>query len=701
MKKWVLIILTLICSGHIFGQSKSEWLYNADKYYLSEDYASALKYYSKILNDSVIMSLPVLPYESQVTSQKLKNKKIQIDSTKSVSVFEWVHHQIGMCYYYTRDYSHAEAHFVETADSSAFLSDRYYYAVALMNNDKHELALPIFESIAKSKDYNLALRYRCKSHIKGCYYKINDKFETKAIVELADTSVFNKGSASFAPMWWGSEEKIIFTSAREGGVILDPLKQNSEFLCDLYWSERIDSTTWGVAHNFGRPLNSARHDASGSSNGNNIIFYTRWSDEDNRNKQIHLARGIGLKFFESYKLDSAVNLPGYKSINPHVSSDGKTLFYSSDRPGGLGGMDIWMVRIDESGNPTSRPKNLGAPINSKNDEVTPFFHEPSSTLFFASDGHESIGGLDIFKSHYDRAIDYYAEPQNLGEPINSSQDDAYLIFDALLKKGFFASDREPCENGHCYNIYEITNEPIKIMIEGIVFDAMTDDVIPNTTITFKDVRYSKEPFEVMTDEEGYYSTELQQNDEWFMKATKPSYFADASNVDTRKITETTWLMQDFYLTNIPTGEIEIPGIEYDFDSDKLRDTSMAILDELVEFLELNDNLVVELNSHTDARGNDKYNLDLSDRRAKSCVDYLISKGISKSRLIPKGYGESQPAYLKDENGDPVIGADGKKIFLTEEYINSINGNNKQNSLHQKNRRTTFKVVGEDFKLESL
>jgi outer membrane protein OmpA-like peptidoglycan-associated protein len=699
MKKWLVIAL-LGCIGFTYGQSKTEWLFNADKYYLKEDYATALKYYKKVLNDSVIMSVQVLPYESQVTSQKLKNKEVVIDSTKSVSIYEWIHHQIGMCYHYTADYSHAEPHFAETADSSAFTSDKFYYGVALMNNDKHDQALALFEDFIKSGATSENLLSRSKSNLTGCYYKINGKLATEATVKLADTAIFNQGTSSFAPMWWGSEERLIFTAAKDGGVVIDPIQQNSAYLCDLYWTEKIEEEEWGVPHNFGRPLNSARHDASGSFNNNNVIFYTRWSDDDRSEKSIHLARGIGMKFFESFKMDSSVNVPGYKSINPHVSWDGQVLFFSSDRPGGMGGMDIWMVGIDEAGNPISEPKNLGSPVNSPADEVTPFFHETTSTLFFASNGHKSIGGLDIFKSSYNRDTEYYTAPQNMGEPINSAQDDAYLIFDKFLKKGYFSSDREPCDGGHCYNIYEIKNEPIKIMIEGLVFDVRTDDIIPNSTITFKDVEFNQEPFVITTDEEGFYETELPQDIELFIKATKKSYFADAASVNTRGITESTYLMQDFYLSKIPSGEIEIPGIEYDFDSDKLRDTSMRILDELVEFLELNSNLVVQLNSHTDARGNDDYNLDLSNRRAQSCVDYLISKGISKDRLIPKGYGEKDPAYLLDQDGDPVIGANGEKIQLTEEYINSLNGNAKQNEMHQKNRRTAFKVVGEGFELQS-
>ena len=699
MKRFVQIVLLLVAFNS-FGQSKTAWLYNADKYYKAEDYASALKYYKKILNDSVIMATQVQPYETVVTTQKLNKKEVQLDSNTTISMAEYIHHQIGMCYHYTADYNHAEPHFKAAVDSGSISSDTYYYAVSLMKNNKHEEAIKVFEAFIKSPDISPELLKKSKSDLTGAYYKTYQKLKTKVIVNLADTNVFNKGTSSFGTMWWGSEEKLVFSSARKGGVIIDPIEQNSEYLLDLYWTERIDSTEWGLPHNFGRPLNSARHDASGSFNNNNVIFYTRWSDDNRKEKNIYLARGVGLKFFESYKLDSSVNMPGYKSINPNVSMDGKLLFFSSDRPGGEGGMDIWAIGIDPMGKTIGEPYNLGKMVNSEFDEVTPFFHETSSTLFFSSNGHKSIGGLDIFKCSYDRDTKSYTGAVNLGEPINSARDDSYMIWDAFLKKGFFSSDRAECENGHCFDIYEVQNEPIKIMIEGLSLDAVTDEILPNTKITFKDVRFNFEPFEVITDDDGFYELELKQDMEIFMKGTKKGYFADAANVDTRGITETTVITQDFFLRGIPTGEIEIKGIEYDFDSDKLRDNSLVILDELYDFLQLNSNLVVQLNSHTDARGNDAYNLNLSERRAKSCVDYLIGKGLAKERLIAKGYGETQPAFLTDEKGAPVYGESGAKIVLNEAYINSLPSKAKKNEMHQRNRRTAFKVVGEGFELES-
>lgn len=693
------LIFLMLATLNVFGQSKKSWLKEADKYYESEDYASALKYYQKILNDSIILSTQVLPYDVVVSIQQLNQNTLKIDSIRTISMPEFIHHQVGMCYHYTFDYSHAEPHLKIAADSGSIAEDKYYYGVSLMKNNKHKEAIKVFEAFIQSGAASADLLKKSKSNLTGAYQKAYSKLKTEVHISLADTNVFNRGTSSFGTMWWGSEEKLIFSSARKGGVIIDPIRQKSEFLLDLYWTERIDSEQWGVPQNFGRPLNSSKHDASGCFNNNNVVFYTRWSDKNRNEKSIYLARGIGLRFFESYELDSAVNYPGYKSINPQVSMDGKVLFFSSDRPGGSGGMDIWSIEIDALGNTIGGAKNLGEKVNSEFNEVTPFFHETTSTLFFSSNGHKSIGGLDIFKSAYDRDVQRYSSPINLGEPINSARDDSYLIWDTYLKKGFFSSDRAACDNGHCFDIYEVENAPIRTVIEGLTFDALTDEILPHVKITVQDIGFQFAPVEILTDADGFYERELIQGVEVFLKASKLGYFEDASSLNGKVITESTVITKDFFLQNMGGDEIEIKGIEYDYNSHNLRDNSLVNLDILLQFLELNDNLVIQINSHTDERGGTNYNQRLSQRRAQSCVDYLISKGVHIERLIAKGFGESTPNFLKNEAGKPILNGRSDLIILTPKYIYSIADKNIQEEYHQRNRRTAFKIVGEDFNLE--
>jgi len=700
VNKYLIVLFALLPMVAV-SQSRNVSVFNADEFYSKADYQNALLNYQSALSDTFGIQNMIIPYEVNYSKQRLKNKPVQIDSTRMVPIEDYIQHQIGMCLMRIYDYPKAEAHFLEQKSVESYPEDVYHLAVAQMNMNHHEDAIKTFEQYISSENYSDSLLRSAQLCITGCFYALDESHKKeRVIVKLADTNVFNKGTASFAPMFFEGEDKLIFTSAREGGVLFDPEEQESEYLCDLYWTKRSSDSTWQAATNFGRPLNSGQHDASGVVSNRNVFYYTRWNDEDKSEQHIYLARMVNLKFYDAFKLPESVNLPGYRSINPFVSADGKILYFSSDRPGGEGGMDIWQIDLDETGNVIGEARNIGRPVNSELDEVSPFFHEVSSVFFFSSNGHNSTGGLDIYQSRFDKQTKVYDTPENMGFPINSSRDDAYMIWDAMMKVGYFSSDRADCENGHCYDIYTVRNEPIRIFIEGYTYDDDTGDPLPNTTLTFKDVNFVFEPFQVTSDENGFYRKELDKNQEIFIKATKESYFADAATVDTRPITSSTTLTQDFYLRPIPKDEIEIDGIEYDFNSANLRESSKEVLDELYDFLMLNNNLEIEINSHTDCRGSDSYNKSLSERRANSCVEYLLERGIEQERLKANGFGESQPNYLKDENKEPVLDENGNQIVLTEEYINAQPEEETQEEYHQRNRRTSFKVVGESFSIES-
>ncbi len=681
-----------------FSQSKIVWLNTADNYFEKKDYHNALIHYQLVLNDTIALNELILPYETQISNRAL-SKKATEKAGKSVTLEQYTNHQIALCYQYTFDYKRAEEQLAKTYTSPGYPEDAFLYGNALKNNQNYSKAIDIYEGFIRSYTGGDSLIVLAKTAMNGCLYALDEnQVKTEVTVQLATDSVFNKGTSSFAVSYFGNEDRVMFTSARPHGVILKP-DQQSEFLCDVYWTEKNDNGEWKPATNFGRPMNSAQHDAASTINNNNAIFYTRWSDANRKEQSIFLARMMNFMFFEAYKLDERVNQPGYVSMHPFVSMDGTTLFFSSNRPGGQGGMDLWKITLDTLGNITGNAENLGTAINSAADEITPFFHEATSTLFFSSNGYNSIGGYDVFKSNYNGEQLHYSAPVNLGTPVNSSNDDTYMIWDTKLKKGFLSSDREPCEFGHCYNIYEVENSAIVITLEGYTFVKGTETILPNATITIKDVRGVKDQYVVNSNQDGYYTVRITIGEEIFMKAKKDGYFADAAVINTELITESKVLRQDFYLEQIPKKEIKLDGIEYDFDSDKLRPVSMAILDELYEFLELNENLIVEINSHTDYKGSDKYNMNLSIKRAQSCVNYLIGKGIDVNRLVAKGYGETLPTHYLTPEKAPILDNNGKEVILTEKFILTL-PKEEQDRANQLNRRTAFKVVGENFNLES-
>jgi OOP family OmpA-OmpF porin len=679
MKKFLIAACFILSSLGAFSQSKKLWLIYADDAYKKKDYPSAINYYTKVLDDTTILDLFVLPYEVQMVNLPMKDLK---DTSRSkggkvtkVSKYDYILHQLAHAYQLNKDYENAVVSFRRCMDKLIYTEDEYYYALSLMQLKRYKDAMNEFEAYTISSYKTDSLLKQSQHQMASCFFaqdSINNSHKS-IIVKMMDTSVINKGSANFAPMYYGGPGKLIFTSARKGGVVNDPDKQDSKYLCDLWFTELQDGV-WSKPHNFGRPVNSGLHEGAGIISVDEIMFLTRWSDNNRDEAFIYMAKMQEGKFFECLKLDKNVNISGYKSIHPFISFDGSRLYFSSNRPGGKGGMDIWYCDIDENG-ATSEPHNLGASVNTAGDEVSPFFHQVSSTLFFASNGHAGLGGLDIFKSAYNVDDTTFAMPKNMGNPINSSKDDAYLIMERTQTKGYFASDREDCVGGHCYDIYEFDNEPIEFDIEGVVFDALSNFPIQSALVTVKDVHGDIEPFFLITDEKGHYFSPLTANMEYFFKAQKNKYFADAASIVTKGKTETTHFIQDFFLNMIEAGDVVIEGIEYDLDKSTLRPRSMEILDRVIELMKLNGNINIELNAHTDTRGSDAHNMALSQARAQSCVDYMILKGISKDRLNAKGYGETKPIY-----SDAEI----EKLPTKEE----------KEAEHQKNRRTAFRVVAE-------
>jgi outer membrane protein OmpA-like peptidoglycan-associated protein/tetratricopeptide (TPR) repeat protein len=707
--KKLVVVLLMVISAFSFAQSKKLWMLTAENAYKAKDWATAAVYYAKVLDDTTVLETFVLPYEAQMVNLKLKSlvkvpelqlRKPKKDSTQvkkdssqvahvdtsrkkkptpkfnPITSIDYVYWKLAHSYRLNADYNNAVKIYKTCVERNAYPDARYYYGLSLMSLKRYNEALVVFDEYVTHSPENDSLMRIAEKKESSCYFALDTMSNVKreVRVKMLDTLVFNKGTANFAPQYYLSPNKIIFTSARRYGVVNDPEKQDSKYLCDLYYTEMIDSI-WQRPVNFGRPVNSVLHEGAGYVTPDEVMLFTRWSDVNRDEVFIFMAKMTDGKFFQAFKLGENVNLPKKKSMHPFVNFNGTRLFYSSNRPGGFGGFDIWVCVIDDEGL-IGPPKNLGPQINTAGDEMSPFYHNVSNTLFFASNGLPGMGGLDIFKASFNVDDSVYTFPKNMGAPFNSSKDDAYFIMERTQQRGFFASDREPCEGGHCYDIYEFQNAPIFFDISGYVFDAITNDPIPGALVTVTDVHGDDEPLYLVTDEKGFYSSPLKANREFFLKAQKTKYLADKGSRVTKGLTETTHLEWDAFLSIIPEGEVEIEGIEYDFDKATLRPKSKENLDKIVDLLNLNDNLSVAINAHTDARGNDAYNQRLSQARAQSCVDYLISKGIKKDRLMAKGWGETQPIIPEAEIN--------KMVPKSPEF----------EAAHQKNRRTAFKVVGE-------
>lgn len=698
IRKLVYTFFAIAFSIVSFSQTNNELMKLGDAAMVNGNYTNAVYYYAFILYKvKQGEEANYYPYEITTTykSPKTTEGGAILPPGNPSGKEQKLIHKLAFAYLQADDYTNSKTWYESAIKhpDTEFPNSRYYYGVSLMYNERFEEAKQEFitfqEEIGdeQNKYYKMA-----ESQIASCQFALNPANTDEQIDVAKVDGNLTEGNTNFG-VQFTSDDHIIFSSSRKSAAS-DSVKSSLDgYQLDLYIAPVNEDKSIGTPVKFPFAINAADyHEGSAvlSQDGNTIMF-TKMDPTNRIETKIYGSRKFNGRWLEPFELGNNVNQDGFRSMSPFLSADGETLYFSSNRPGGEGGMDIWSTKVSPSGE-TSTPVNLGTNVNTPSDEISPFFHAISGTLYYSSSGHIGFGGQDIFYSKWNEEEAYFSQTKNAGAPINSSYDDSYFVIDDMLENGYVTSDRQECSSCdsiynlsvHCNQLYRIKKPELEFAINGFVFDKATNEIIPNAKVEFKDVDYKWDHFEVRTDENGYYESKLIPNLELFMRASQIDYFADKAIISTVGELESKTYQQNFYLEKIPKGEITIEGIEYDFDKATLRPASKVILDNLVEFLELNDNLIIEIRSHTDIRGNDDYNMDLSERRAKSVVDYLIEHGIPMERLKPKGYGETLPAEIPDAEGNITV--------MTPEYIESLPTRAEKEEAHQRNRRTAFFVL---------
>ena len=671
-----------------FGQTNAELLKYGNHAFKTKNYSNSAFFLGEYIKKATTgSSETAYPYEFLSWDPKVKeieedsaklNQPIDSNSINSDVKLNWNHnfqvalYMLGLSYYLAPNYTKAEETLKQCKelDMQLYPHSQYWYALSLISNMKYtkaqrELREYTDRISAQEKRDSLSSSYLTNAEylIFSCKWaKANASKPVNGVsVQIAD-SILNGSTSQFAVSFLKNEQNILFAS------LTNDVKVNNNSY-DIYTSKRKDSTNWENKTRYSNIINSVFHEGTPFvSKDGTKLFFTRWENSQEAMEcSIYLSRFYNGQWLQPQKLAEEVNLLGFKSMHPFLSDDGSILYFSSNRPGGKGKMDIWYCSIDEYGKVGS-PINAGGAINTSEDDGSPFYSETTETLFFSSKGHIGMGGVDIFQAY--GTFGNFHQPENLGFPINTGRDEQHFILNAKENYGFLSSDRvecTECEGGTaCHSIFEVEYDPPKFTLSGHVYSLLNNKPIANSLITYKGGFV--EPFFIITDENGYYFSRLRRETSYDVKAQKVRYFADAKKVSTIGLDKSSNMVHDFFLPLIPVGEIEIKGIFYDYDKWELRQESKMTLDTLVYFLNINNNIVIELSSHTDSRGADQYNMDLSQKRAQSVVDYLIYKGIKNGRLKPTGYGETKPRMENAESEED----------------------------HQQNRRTAFKVIGEDF-----
>jgi OOP family OmpA-OmpF porin len=692
MKRIAALLILFVSSAATFAQTQKEWLNYADAAFNNGDYKNAVTYYLKVIARST-PSDATKPYEVKpyTPPPKKKNTVTPIpvaikqdsslanvkDSVIAVPTItntrqQYVVHQIAECYRLSRDYDKAEKWYQQSlkGNPSEYPFESYWYGDALMKNKKYPAANLQFDVTVTAAEKRDSSIYRlAKLKMAGCALALDPNSVQKGVTVTECDTAFNTGIASFSVNYYGDENTVQFGSAREGNTVPDPKKQKAKYTSDIYMLNKTESG-WKGSKKIDGPINTNQNEAAGIlASDKSRFFFTRWSTVNLNEIAIYFSRLFNGEWLIAQKMNDKINLDGFKSKDPCLVPDGSIIYFSSNRPGGYGKMDLWYESIDEDGRTYGEPVNMGPLFNTGENEVSPFFHQATSTLYFSSDGHPGFGGLDVLKSSFNSSDSIWSLPKNLGQPINSSNDDSYFILDESQQHGFVTSDRKvcaECNGGACYKVYSVEKEANVYDVSGSVYNSETNELLKNATITFKDIRSDWEPFVITTDSSGKYFYLLKEGVELYMKAQKNNFLGDAGTVITKGLTESKHFEKDFFLSPISTEGVTFPNVEFDDEMVVLRPASKKVLDNLADFLKLNNTYTVHIDSHADAdeRGLDKYNMQISEDRSKSCVDYLVSKGIARQRLLAKGYGNTQPAVAKAKSA----------------------------AEHQKNRITSFKVV---------
>jgi outer membrane protein OmpA-like peptidoglycan-associated protein len=378
--------------------------------------------------------------------------------------------------------------------------------------------------------------------------------------------------------------------------------------------------------------------------------------------------------------------------HPAISPDGEWLYFTSNMPGGQGGYDIWRVRLTTSG--PGGVENLGAPINTPGDEMFPTFR-PNGDLYFSSNGHEGMGGLDIYIAKPTQNTELITEDGELraeryeiehpGYPLNSQGDDFGMTFEGLKNQGFFSSNRGDGKGwDHIFSFY---NPEIVQTVTGWVYEQDGYE-LPAGQVYMVGNDGTNLKLNVKGD--GSFTQQIKAGVDYVFLGTCKGFLNHQEQLRVEPVTESEEYVLQFPLASI-TAPVLIDNIFYDFDKATLRPESAEALDKLVALLEENPNVTIELSAHCDYKGSAEYNKRLSQRRAESVVKYLIEHGIAADRLTPVGYGKDKPKRIRRKVTEkyPFLK---ENDVLTEEFIKTLEDEEQQELCNQLNRRTEFKVL---------
>jgi outer membrane protein OmpA-like peptidoglycan-associated protein/Tol biopolymer transport system component len=597
MKKVYISLLSLVVFGTATLTAQNKDTQKADKHFNRFEYVDATAEYLKL-----------------------------VDKGKADG---YVHKQLADAYFNTFNPAEATKWYAKATESEQDAETYFRYAQMLKAQGKYEEANKQMQKFAaKAPNDQRAKDFKANPNYLPSLVDKQKRFDIKPLDINSDIS-------DFGAVLHGSS--LYFTSARNAAR--KNYGWNDEPYLDIY------QATYNVDGTITNPtavaeLNTKWHDGPStlSADGNTIYFSTESYNDGEFEKEkaintkksqviIYKATKTGDKWGNITSLP--FNSKEYSTGNPSLSKDGKTLYFTSNMPGSIGGTDIWKVAVNGDGG-FGTPENLGTNVNTEGDESFPFISEDNKTLYFASNGRQGFGGYDVF------AYDMAGAAVNMAKPINSEKDDFAFTFNPDKNIGFLSSNRAGVDN-----IYLAT--PVcGVEVVTLVTDAKTGAILSGAKVSILDDKKNVIATE-MSNEKGEVTYNVECNKAYAIQASKDGYESNtfavaASKGGTQKVAAA---LSPIDVIVTPT-EIVLKPIYFEYDKSNITQEGAFELDKLVQVLKNNSAMVILAKSHTDNRGSDQYNMSLSDRRAQSTVQYILSKGISKDQISGKGMGESEP-----------------------------------------------------------
>lgn len=664
MKNYLIVLLVTICglltSQLVYGQTK-EIAKGNEAFELGE-------------------------YYTAIESYKVAYEKAKDPAVKSELIFK-----ISLCYRSLSLAKEAELWFkkaikVKYPDPLAVL----YYADALKMNGAFEEAAAEYQKYGKLVPGDK----RAENGVKSC--EMSAKWREKPTrYKVENMALFNSKDMDFCPVFAKKDYKVLyFSSNRAGSTGSSTHAVTGAGFTDLWETAQDRKGKWSEATPLGPEINTTDDEGASSLNlkGSNLYF-TRCKvvKKVNMGCKLYMATKKGTGWGEALEIKITGVGDSISVGHPAISDDEMTLYFAADMQGGYGGKDIWMLRREKKGAPfIPDPVNMGPDINTPGNEVYPHIR-PDGSLFFSSDYHVGMGGLDIFKGTLNKQTGKW-KIRNMRYPINSPADDFGVIFQGDEESGFFTSNRTGGKGGD--DIYYFYLPPLEFYLTGIVTDCKSEKILAGAKIIIKGSDGLTQ--EMLAEADGSYKFKLEAGVDYQISVEKEgTHLNGRGGVSTKNIEESQDFKVDICLEPIEKP-IELPNIFYDLNKWDLRPESFASLDKLVITLNENPNIVIELGSHTDFRSDNKYNLELSQKRAESVVNYLIEKGIEPERLVAKGYGEEKPNTVNKANAERYPGFLVEGQVLTEPFIKKLATIEEQEVAHQINRRTEFRVLRSDY-----